>query len=186
MKKVETITLDAGQRELLQAARAELQAATDARAAAQARVEEVQQKLNSVETRVENLKFSLDATQDDQVRKLVELERQFPLLQIQLRKTTAAVGLTDKPLSNATRKAAGVILSLVKPVADAAVEEASEAFALYFENAVRAQHRVKETDWWQRVHAKMNFLRTVEDFHSEKILGRLDSLLNGDLAWFWE
>jgi hypothetical protein len=186
MKKVETITLDAGQREQLQAARAELQAASDERAAAEARVEEVQQKLNSVEMRIEELKCSLDATKDDQVRKLVELERQFPLLQVQLRKTTAAVGLTDKPILFATQKAAGVILSLVKPIADAAAEEASEAFAPYFENLDRARRRVKETDWWQCVHAKLNFLRRVEDFHSEKVLGRLDSVLNGDLAWFWE
>ena len=120
------------------------------------------------------------------MQRLVELEKQKPLLEVQWRKSSAAVGLTDKPIHRATQKAAGVILSLVKPIADEAAEEASEAFAPYFENLDHARRRVKETPWWQCVHAKLNFLRTVEDFRSPKISGYLDSVLNGDITWFWE
>ena len=79
-----------------------------------------------------------------------------------------------------------MILSLVKPIADEAAEEAAEAFAPYFENPIRARRVVQESDWSQCVHAKLNFLLTVEDFRCETILSRLDSVLNGDLNWFWE
>ena len=53
MKKITEIKLTADGRKRLEAARDELKAASDVRAAAEARVEEVQRKLDTVEMRLE-------------------------------------------------------------------------------------------------------------------------------------